>query len=110
MKAITVYSIWGRAYLLTKTRLQEQDSGGAIHRYSVTAAAIRRAMAPKAGGVALQAKGAMPVFSLISCTRWRSWGGGKFNLIYCQIGCARFSPPTFSLILKTMGLSRRGSK
>ena len=110
MKAITVYSIWGRAYLLTKTRLQEQDSGGAIHRCSVTAAAIRRAMAPKADGVALQAKGAMPAFSLISCTRWRGWGGGKFNLSYCQIGCARFSPTTFRLILKTMGLSRRGSK
>lgn len=110
MKAITVYSIWGRAYLLTKTRLQEQDSGGAIHRYSVTAAAIRRAMAPKADGVALQAKGAMPFLSRISCTRWRGWGGGKFNLSYCQIGCARFSPTTFRLILKTMGLSRRGSK
>ena len=110
MKAITVYSIWGRAYLLTKTRLQEQDSGGRIHRYSVTAAALKRAMSSKENGVVLQAKGAMPGVSRISCTRWRGWGGGKFNLSYCQIGCARFSPTTFRLILKTMGLSRRWSK
>ena len=110
MKAITVYSIWGRAYLLTKTRLQEQCSDGHMHRCSVTAAALKRTMSSKENGVVLQAKGAMPGVSRISCTRWRGWGGGKFNLISCQIGCARFSPPTFSLILKTMGLSRKGSK